>query len=147
MSVVAEIIFQVEPCSETRGYVARWDAPRGGGITTQGDSFAELDAMIADAVGGLLRAGASSEAYSLAFLPRCNSHRRGKIPRDLSGGEAVRALKRLSLVQLRQTGSHLILCKDSRTVFLPQHKPIKPGTLKGVIEQAGLTLEVFGEER
>ena len=53
MSTVAEIIFQVEPCAETGGYVARWDAPRGGGgITTQGDSFAELDAMIADAVGG-----------------------------------------------------------------------------------------------
>jgi predicted RNase H-like HicB family nuclease len=53
MSTVAEIIFQVTPCAETGGYVARWDAPRGGGgITTQGDSFAELDAMIADAVGG-----------------------------------------------------------------------------------------------
>ena len=53
MSAVAEIIFQVTPCAETGGYVARWDAPRdGGGITTQGDSFAELDAMIADAVGG-----------------------------------------------------------------------------------------------
>ncbi|MGA3267249.1 MAG: 2-oxoisovalerate dehydrogenase [Verrucomicrobiota bacterium] len=52
MSTVAKIIFQVEPCAETGGYAARWDAPRGGGITTQGDSFAELDAMIADAVGG-----------------------------------------------------------------------------------------------
>jgi predicted RNase H-like HicB family nuclease len=53
MSTVAEIIFQVEPCAETGGYVARSDAQRGGGgITTQGDSFAELDAMIADAVGG-----------------------------------------------------------------------------------------------
>jgi hypothetical protein len=28
------------------------DAPRGGGITTQRDSFAELEAMSADAVGG-----------------------------------------------------------------------------------------------
>jgi predicted RNase H-like HicB family nuclease len=53
VSAVAEIIFNVEPCSDTGGYVARWDAPRGqGGITTQGDSFAELDAMITDAVGG-----------------------------------------------------------------------------------------------
>jgi predicted RNase H-like HicB family nuclease len=53
MSAVAEIVFQVEPCPETGGYVARWDPARGGGgITTQGDSFAELDAMIADAVGG-----------------------------------------------------------------------------------------------
>jgi len=32
--------------------VARWDAPAGGGITTQSDSLAGLDAMILDAVGG-----------------------------------------------------------------------------------------------
>lgn len=47
-----QIIFRIEPCVETGGYVARWDAPHGGGITTQGDSFAELDAMISDAVDG-----------------------------------------------------------------------------------------------
>jgi predicted RNase H-like HicB family nuclease len=47
-----EITFDVEPCAATGGYVARWDAPRGGGITTQGDSFAELNAMISDAVSG-----------------------------------------------------------------------------------------------
>ena len=69
-----------------------------------------------------------------------------KIPRDVSGVEAARALKRLGFVPLRQTGSHLILRKDQRTVVVPQHKPIKPGTLKGVIEQAGLTLEEFVEE-
>jgi predicted RNA binding protein YcfA (HicA-like mRNA interferase family) len=69
-----------------------------------------------------------------------------KIPRDVSGIEAVRALKRLGFVHIRQTGSHLILRKDERTVVVPQHKPIKPGTLKGVIEQAGLTLEEFVEE-
>jgi predicted RNA binding protein YcfA (HicA-like mRNA interferase family) len=55
-------------------------------------------------------------------------------------------LKCLGFVQLRQTGSHLILRKDSRTVVVPQHKLFKPGTLKGVIEQAGLTLEEFVEE-
>jgi predicted RNase H-like HicB family nuclease len=47
-----EITFQVEPCRETGGFVARWDAPGGGGITTQGDSLTELHAMISDAVGG-----------------------------------------------------------------------------------------------
>jgi predicted RNase H-like HicB family nuclease len=53
MNTAAEIIFRVTPCAETGDYVARWDASRdGGGITTQGDSFAELDAMITDAVGG-----------------------------------------------------------------------------------------------
>lgn len=52
VSADAEIVFEVEPCAATGGYVARWDAPGGGGITTQGDSFGELDAMIADAVAG-----------------------------------------------------------------------------------------------
>ena len=52
MSTADEIIFTVDSCAETGGYIARWDAPGGGGITTQGDSFAELDAMITDAVGG-----------------------------------------------------------------------------------------------
>jgi predicted RNA binding protein YcfA (HicA-like mRNA interferase family) len=69
-----------------------------------------------------------------------------KIPRAATAVEAVRAWKRLGFVQLRQTGSHLILRKDSRTMVVLQHKPIKPGTLKGVIEQAGLTLEEFVEE-
>jgi predicted RNase H-like HicB family nuclease len=49
---MTEITFKIEPCANAGGYVARWDAPRGGGITTQGDSFMELDAMIADAVQG-----------------------------------------------------------------------------------------------
>jgi predicted RNA binding protein YcfA (HicA-like mRNA interferase family) len=66
-----------------------------------------------------------------------------KIPRDVSGVEAVRALKRCGFIQLRQTGSHLILRNGARTVVVAQHKPLKPGTLKGIVEQAGLTLEEF----
>ena len=69
-----------------------------------------------------------------------------KIPRDVNGAEAVRALKRFGFIQLRQTGSHLILRKENRTVVVPQHKPLKPGTLNGIIEQAGLTLEQFVTE-
>jgi predicted RNA binding protein YcfA (HicA-like mRNA interferase family) len=68
-----------------------------------------------------------------------------KIPRDVNGSEAVRALRRAGFAVLRQTGSHLILRNESRTVVVPQHKPIKPGTLKGLIEQAGLTVEQFAE--
>ena len=69
-----------------------------------------------------------------------------KIPRDVNGAKAVRALKRFGFIQLRQTGSHLILRKETRTVVVPQHKPLKPGTLKGIVEQAGLTLEQFVTE-
>jgi predicted RNase H-like HicB family nuclease len=67
MSKAAEIIFQVEPCAVTGGYVARWDAPEGGGITTQGDSFAELDAMIADAVGGYFEPEQRPKSVRLHF--------------------------------------------------------------------------------
>lgn len=49
---MTEITFTVAPCHETGGYVARWDAPDGGGITTQGDSLPELEAMVADAAQG-----------------------------------------------------------------------------------------------
>jgi predicted RNA binding protein YcfA (HicA-like mRNA interferase family) len=69
-----------------------------------------------------------------------------KVPRDLNGREAARALQRFGFVQMRQTGSHLILRKESRTIVVPQHKPLKPGTLKGIIDQAGLTLEQFVAE-
>ncbi|HOC57330.1 MAG TPA: type II toxin-antitoxin system HicA family toxin [Verrucomicrobiota bacterium] len=66
-----------------------------------------------------------------------------KLPRDISGFEAAKALRRLGFVEIRQTGSHCILRRQNRTVVVPQHKPLKPGTLKGIIEQAALTLEQF----
>lgn len=66
-----------------------------------------------------------------------------KLPRDVHGEQAVRALTRLGFTDLRQTGSHRIMRKDARTVVVPMHRPIKPGTLKGLIEQAGLTVEEF----
>ena len=45
------IIFEVTACRETGGYVARWDdKPGRGGITTQGETLAELEEMITDAV-------------------------------------------------------------------------------------------------
>ena len=47
-----EITFTVETCPETGGFIARWDDPRGGGITTQGDTLGELQEMITDAVSG-----------------------------------------------------------------------------------------------
>ncbi len=68
-----------------------------------------------------------------------------RIPRDVTGAEAVKALCRIGAIELRQTGSHRILRMGSRTVVIPMHKPIKPGTLKGLIEQAGITLEAFVE--
>ena len=69
-----------------------------------------------------------------------------KLPRDVNGSEAARALRRLGYNVQRQSGSHLILRRENRTVVVPQHKPLKPGTLKGILEQAGITLEEFLEQ-
>jgi hypothetical protein len=32
-----------------------------------------------------------------------------------------------------ETGSHVILRREHRTVVVPMHRPIKPGTLAGLI--------------
>ena len=64
-----EITFQVEPCNETGGYVARWDNAAGaGGITTQGETLEELQAMIADAVEAYFDSGKGPQRVRLHFL-------------------------------------------------------------------------------
>jgi predicted RNase H-like HicB family nuclease len=64
-----EITFTVEPCAQTGGFVARWDdAPGRGGITTQGDTLAELQAMIADAVSGYFKETERPKEVRLHFI-------------------------------------------------------------------------------
>jgi predicted RNase H-like HicB family nuclease len=67
VSKATEIVFDVEPCAASGGYVARWDDPGGGGITTQGDSFRELDIMIADAVSGYFEPNQRPKSVRLHF--------------------------------------------------------------------------------
>lgn len=69
-----------------------------------------------------------------------------RTPRDIHGTDAVKALRRLGFASLRQTGSHHIMRRENRTVVVPMHKPIKPGTLRGLLEQAGVSLDSFLEE-
>jgi predicted RNase H-like HicB family nuclease len=64
-----QIIFNVTPCAETGGYVARWDdSPGRGGITTQGESLSELEEMIADAVSGYFEAPQRPQKVKLHFV-------------------------------------------------------------------------------
>lgn len=65
---MTELLFRVEPCSETGGFVARWDDPHGGGITTQGDTLAELHAMIADAVNAYFEPAERPRRLRLHFV-------------------------------------------------------------------------------
>lgn len=43
----------------------------------------------------------------------------------------------------RQNGSHIILAKEGRRVVVPNHNPIKIGTIRSIITQAGLTVDEF----
>ncbi len=62
-----ELVFTVTPCPETGGFVARWDDPTGGGICTQGDTFAELQDMVTDAVRGYFEGAAMPDRLRLHF--------------------------------------------------------------------------------
>lgn len=67
-----------------------------------------------------------------------------KLPRDVSGKAAVKALKRAGFsVKDRTGGSHVRLFKGSRRVVVPMHDAIKPGTLANILRQADLTPEEF----
>ena len=61
----------------------------------------------------------------------------------------MRALERAGFVFNRQRGSHVILKHHAlgRTVVVPCHSgaTLPPGTLGGVLHQAGLTVEEFSE--
>jgi predicted RNA binding protein YcfA (HicA-like mRNA interferase family) len=61
----------------------------------------------------------------------------------------VRVVERSGFVFDRQKGSHAVYFRqsDKRLVVIPMHagKDIKPGTLRGIIDDLGLTVEQFSE--
>jgi predicted RNA binding protein YcfA (HicA-like mRNA interferase family) len=65
----------------------------------------------------------------------------------VSGRECVRTLEKAGFYVARQRGSHIIMKRDDPTgrVTVPQHRELDRGTLKGIIEQAGLTVDEFVE--
>jgi predicted RNA binding protein YcfA (HicA-like mRNA interferase family) len=69
-----------------------------------------------------------------------------KLPRDVSGAEAVKALRRLGFVVVRQQGSHIRMQKASARVTLPNHPSIAPKTLQSILRQAQISIEEFIEQ-
>lgn len=60
-----------------------------------------------------------------------------KIPRDCSGTELARALRKLGYNMARQTGSHMILTTTTggeHHITVPAHHPIKLGTLQQILK-------------
>lgn len=57
-----------------------------------------------------------------------------RIPRQVSGADLARALRVLGYERIRQDGSHIRLSTElngTHHVTVPNHKPLKVGTLLG----------------
>ncbi|ADL41973.1 YcfA family protein [Caldicellulosiruptor obsidiansis OB47] len=59
--------------------------------------------------------------------------------------EIIRALKKAGFREVSQKGSHFKLKKENPTsiVIIPMHEEVARGTLKSILEQAGISLEEF----
>ena len=72
-----------------------------------------------------------------------------KLPTDVSGQELVKVLLRVGFIVNRQRGSHMILKRadPSARVVVPNHKRIRPGTLRHILNEAGISVERLLELR
>lgn len=72
-----------------------------------------------------------------------------KLP-SIRGRDAARVAESIGFVFDRQRGSHAVYYRavDSRRLVIPMHgsKDLKPGTLRGLITDMGLTLDDFIEK-
>lgn len=72
-----------------------------------------------------------------------------KTPRNLSGADLAKALRRLGYAITRQSGSHLRLTTQERGqhhVTIPNHDPLKVGTLAGILGDVAGHFQISREE-
>ena len=65
-----------------------------------------------------------------------------KLP-HLCGAEIQRALERLGFQKLRQSGSHVVMRRESKGCLVPMHGEVKIGTLAGLLRQAEVSTDDF----
>lgn len=76
-----------------------------------------------------------------------------KIPRNLSGADLGKSLRKLGYERVRQDGSHIRLSTDvngQHHVTVPNHSPLRVGTLSAILKAVAhhhkLTLEALLEK-
>ena len=72
-----------------------------------------------------------------------------RLPRDVSGAELTKALKRLGYVETRQNGSHIRLtCMNDgeHHLTIPAHDPLKLGTLAAIIADIAQKMKISKDE-
>ncbi len=67
--------------------------------------------------------------------------------KKISGKVCVKILcNKFDFQIARQTGSHIVLKKNNIGTVVPNHKELKIGTLKGILELAKVSEEEFSEQ-
>ncbi len=61
----------------------------------------------------------------------------------LKSYEIIKALQKAGFIEHRQNGGHEIFRKDNLRVVPMHSRYLKKGTIHGIIEQSGLTIEEF----
>jgi predicted RNA binding protein YcfA (HicA-like mRNA interferase family) len=73
-----------------------------------------------------------------------------KVPRDVSGEELVRSLRRFGYDITRQTGSHIRVTSNFKGrehhVTIPAHKQLKVGTLAEILSDVASYLDLAREK-
>ena len=72
-----------------------------------------------------------------------------KLPRDLSGSELIKALRKLGYEVTRQKGSHIRLTTrqdGEHHEVIPNHHPIKLGTLSSILKSVAAHHRLTVEE-
>jgi predicted RNA binding protein YcfA (HicA-like mRNA interferase family) len=72
-----------------------------------------------------------------------------KIPRDLTGPLLIKKLKLLGYKTTRQTGSHIritTLDRGTHHITIPNHNPLKIGTLSNVLKDIAEHFQMTKEE-
>lgn len=72
-----------------------------------------------------------------------------KLPRDLTGAELIKSLKRMGYQTTRQTGSHIRLTTNengSHHVTIPLHSPLRVGTLASILDDVARHFGISRDE-
>ena len=72
-----------------------------------------------------------------------------KLPRDISGEELAKLLRKYGYEVTRQTGSHMRLTTmlgGEHHITIPKHKALKPGTLNSILKEVAEHIGISKKE-
>jgi len=72
-----------------------------------------------------------------------------KLPRDISGEELAKLLRKYGYEVTRQTGSHMRLTTmlgGEHHITIPKHKALKPGTLNSILKDVAEHIGISKKE-